>query len=62
MYRMDWIRRLLASIECTCATLVGLSRIHALEVARLDLKPLNVRGAGPKRDEVISLHLSGISS
>src|SRR5688572_4548286 len=33
-------------------------RIHAIEVERLDPKPLNVRVTDPKRVEVNSLHLS----
>src|SRR5688572_28046272 len=36
----------------------NLGRIHAIEVERLDLKPLNVRVTDPKRVEVNSLHLS----
>ena len=35
----------------------GLSRIYAIEVERLDPKPLNVRATGLKRVEVNSLHL-----
>jgi hypothetical protein len=30
----------------------GLDRMHALEVERLDLEPLNVRASNPKRVEV----------
>ena len=37
---------------------VLLSRIHAIEVERLDLKPLIARATDPKRVEVNSLHLS----
>ncbi|MSU47746.1 MAG: SET domain-containing protein-lysine N-methyltransferase [Opitutus sp.] len=38
-----------------------LSRNDSVQVERLDLKPLNVRGTGPKRVEVNSLHLSVVS-
>src|SRR5688500_18208863 len=34
------------------------SHIHAIEVERLDRKPLNVRATGSKRVEVNSLHLA----
>ncbi|MSU73429.1 MAG: hypothetical protein EXS43_14005, partial [Opitutus sp.] len=36
-------------------------RNDSVQVERLDLKPLNVRGTGPKRVEVNSLHLSVVS-
>ncbi|MSU51145.1 MAG: twin-arginine translocation signal domain-containing protein [Opitutus sp.] len=39
----------------------SLSRNDSVQVERLDLKPLNVRGTGPKRVEVNSLHLSVVS-
>ncbi|MSU51019.1 MAG: hypothetical protein EXS37_18335 [Opitutus sp.] len=38
-----------------------LSRNDSVLVERLDLKPLNVKGTGPKRVEVNSLHLSVVS-
>lgn len=36
----------------------SLSRIHAMEVERLNPKPLNVSSTGPERLEVKPLHLS----
>ena len=37
---------------------VTLSRIHAIEVARLDPKPLDLRETDPNRVEINTLHLS----
>jgi hypothetical protein len=50
------------SIEILRKRAINQGAKNAIEVERLDPKPLNVRATGPKRVEVKSLHLPVASS